>query len=95
MSEPVLSAVERDFALESLQGWKLTQDGKAIHKRFAFKNFVESLAFVNKLGAVAEEHNHHPDLTLGWGYAGVLFTTHDSGGLTALDIQLAKAAEKL
>lgn len=81
--------------LTDLPGWQLDQAGKAIHKDYKFKNFVEALDFVNKLGAVAEEHNHHPDLTLGWGYVGVTFTTHDAGGLRPADFMMAGKTEEL
>lgn len=79
--------------LSSLEGWSLSADGKEIHKRYEFSNFEQALAFVNRLGAVAEKKNHHPDLTLGWGYAGVTFTTHDIGGLHENDFAMAKASE--
>ena len=81
--------------LATLPGWQLDATGKAIHKDYKFSNFVEALAFVNRLGAVAEEHNHHPDLTLGWGYVGVTFTTHDAGGLRDADFMMAAKTEGL
>lgn len=81
--------------LHNLPGWQKSSDGKAIHKHYKFSNFVEALAFVNKLGAIAEGHNHHPDLTLGWGYVGVTFTTHDIGGLGEKDLLLAEKTEAL
>ena len=74
-------------------GWVLADDGKSIFKQFCFKNFVQALGFVNKLGESAEAIGHHPDLTLGWGYVGVTFTTHDTGGLSQNDFVMAAEAE--
>jgi 4a-hydroxytetrahydrobiopterin dehydratase len=90
-----ISAKEATAALANLSGWQLAESGKAISKHYHFKNFAEALSFVNRLGALAEAHNHHPDLTLGWGYVGVTFTTHDIGGLRAADFKMAEEAEAL
>ena len=62
---------------------------------FNFKNFAESLAFVNKVGEIAESQDHHPDITFGWGYAEFQITTHDAGGLTRKDFALAKKIEAI
>jgi 4a-hydroxytetrahydrobiopterin dehydratase len=75
--------------------WEVDPSGKIISRRFTFRNFAQALEFVNKLGARAEEVNHHPDLTLGWGYVGVTLTTHDAGGLTVFDFNLAGVADRL
>lgn len=73
--------------LDSLDGW--SADGNAIKRRFEFGNFAESLEFVNKVGAIAEDEDHHPDITFGWGYAEIATTTHDRGGVTDVDLALA------
>jgi 4a-hydroxytetrahydrobiopterin dehydratase len=78
--------------LDSLDGW--SADGDAIKRRFEFKNFAESLDFVNKVGAVAEDADHHPDITFGWGYAEIATTTHDRGGVTDVDFDLAKKIDQ-
>ena len=82
-------------ALQNLNGWALDSAGKAIHKVYKFSNFVSALDYVNRLGVVAEAKNHHPDLTLGLGYVGVTFTTHDAGGLRPADFAMAAEAEAL
>ena len=79
--------------LDSLDGW--SADGDAIKRRFEFGNFAESLSFVNKVGAIAEEADHHPDITFGWGYAEIATTTHDRGGVTDVDFNLATKIDKL
>lgn len=82
-----LSQTEIDEKLSELDEWG--SDGASISKRFTFKNFAESLAFVNMVGDIAEKNKHHPDIEFGWGYAQLTFTTHDSKGLTDKDFKLA------
>jgi 4a-hydroxytetrahydrobiopterin dehydratase len=87
MERRKLSPVEIDEKLSGLSDW--TAAGDSIKRRFEFKNFAESLEFVNKVGALAEEADHHPDITFGWGYVEIEITTHDRGGVTDVDIALA------
>lgn len=87
MAREKLSAEQIEEGLKALDGWK-TED-KKLKKRFEFKNFAESLDFVNKAGAIAERRDHHPDIHFGWGYAEFEITTHDTGGLTHNDFELA------
>jgi 4a-hydroxytetrahydrobiopterin dehydratase len=61
----------------------------AIRRKFTFRNFAESLAFVNQVAAVAETENHHPDIEFGWGYAVFTLYTHDIGGLHENDFIVA------
>lgn len=88
MERRILTADELTNALAKIDGWSV--DGKTLKKRLKFENFAESLAFVNKVGALAEAADHHPDITCGWGYAELSLTTHDRGGITDVDISLAK-----
>ena len=78
--------------LKDLTGW--AAEGDAIKRRFEFENFAESLEFVNKVGAIAEEADHHPDITFGWGYAEIVSTTHDRGGVTDVDFALAQKIDE-
>jgi 4a-hydroxytetrahydrobiopterin dehydratase len=87
MKREVLRKEELDAELEKLKDWKSDQD--KIEKKFAFANFAEALDFVNKVGKLAEEADHHPDISFGWGYAVISLTTHDRGGVTDVDIALA------
>ena len=76
-------------------GWTLAESGKSISRRWEFRNFVQALSFVNKLGELAETANHHPDIEFGWGYANITFTTHDSDSLSANDITMAEKTNAL
>ncbi len=93
MARKKLSDEEIQNALADLNEWKI--EGKNLKKRFEFKNFAESLTFINHVGAIAETADHHPDICFGWGYAEFSITTHDTGGLTQNDFDLAKAIENL
>lgn len=91
----VLPSEERDRLLATLPGWALVEEGKAIRKRYNFANFAAALAFVNRVGPVADAEDHHPDITFGWGYAEFRLTTHDLGGLHGNDFIVAAKIEEL
>ena len=76
-------------ALTGVKGWKLEGDGSAIAKQFTMKDHIAALGFVVKVATVAETLDHHPEVN--WVYNRVKFTlsTHDAGGLTARDFELA------
>ena len=93
MARKKLTAAEIENSLAGLNGWKTENDN--LKKRFEFKNFAESLKFVNRVGAISDERDHHPDIAFGWGYAEFFITTHDTGGLTQNDFDLAAAIENL
>ena len=84
-----LHRADAELLLKDTPGWELSADGKAIVCAKKFKNFAEALAYANRIGALAEEANHHPDFTLGWGYVTLTLTTHDAGGLTKSDFIMA------
>jgi 4a-hydroxytetrahydrobiopterin dehydratase len=75
-------------------GWERVGEG-ALARTFKFPDFASALAFVVKVGCAAEKRDHHPDVELGWGKARVVWSTHDAGGITQLDIDLAEATTKL
>jgi 4a-hydroxytetrahydrobiopterin dehydratase len=96
VSRPAPIDPQAALALQaSLPGWSLSADGRAISRRFSFRDFHATMDYVNRLAAVAHEQDHHPDLKVGYNYCEVLFTTHDAGGLTALDAVCARAAQAL
>jgi 4a-hydroxytetrahydrobiopterin dehydratase len=88
MERRALAGEELAQAIQELGGWS-TVDGR-LEKKFKFDNFARALEFVNKVGDLAEAADHHPDITFGWGYADIQLMTHDRGGITDVDIALAK-----
>lgn len=93
MARKKLSEDEIETALGDLKDWRI--EGVNLKKRFEFANFAAALSFVNQVGAIAEQRDHHPDILFGWGYAEFSVTTHDTGGLTQNDFDLTKAIENL
>lgn len=74
-------------------GWSLNERGH-LERLYTFKDFSQALAFVNKVGAVAEEEGHHPDFHLAWGKCKVEIWTHKINGLTESDFYLAAKADR-
>jgi len=89
-----LSPDSVDAWLATHPGWQRVGDG-AIARAYKFPDFSAALGFVVRLGLVAEKKDHHPDVELGWGKARVLWSTHDAGGITELDLELAEASDDL
>jgi 4a-hydroxytetrahydrobiopterin dehydratase len=83
-----LSEAEIESRLRRVPGW--TRAGDEIRRTFAFPDFAGSLAFVNRVGALAEAANHHPDVDIRYSKVTLALTTHDAGGLTANDFDLAE-----
>lgn len=81
--------------MKELQGWELKDGAKKIEKEFKFSNFAEALQFANKVGAIAEEENHHPEIEIGWGRVEIELTTHAIGGLSENDFILAAKIDNL
>ncbi|MBI1952848.1 MAG: 4a-hydroxytetrahydrobiopterin dehydratase [Candidatus Omnitrophica bacterium] len=77
--------------MDSVPGWEL-KDG-AIVKLYKFKDFQEALTFVNRVGALAEEADHHPDIDIRWNKVTLRLSTHSAGGLTDKDFALARAID--
>ena len=90
---PPLSQDQIDSNLQSINGWE--QDGIKIKKMFKFKNFKDALAFVNRVGDIAESERHHPDIYLGYGKAEITIWTHAVNGLTENDFILAAKIEAI
>ncbi|GAB4355225.1 MAG: 4a-hydroxytetrahydrobiopterin dehydratase [Oricola sp.] len=80
--------------LQSLDGWTLADDGGAIRKSFAFRTFRKAFAFMTEVAMVAERMNHHPEWTNVYNRVEVVLTTHDAGGVSELDLELAAAMDK-
>ena len=71
------------------------KQGKMLHKTFAFSNYMDGVAFVDKVAMLAEKMNHHPDMLLGYCTVAITLTTHDTGGVTDKDHQLARMIDAL
>jgi len=85
---PPLGGDELKALAKEVPGWKVV-DGHHIVRTFTFPDFKLALGFVNKVGAIAEEQGHHPDILLGWGKAEITTWTHKINGLTESDFILA------
>src|SRR6201995_107076 len=86
-----LSAEARKSALAGLAGWKEVSGRDAIAKTFTFKDFNEAFGFMSRVALVAEESDHHPEWRHVYKPVEVVLSTHDAGGVTNNDIELAKA----
>lgn len=92
---PPLKGGELARMHQQLSGsWKVV-DEHHLEKEYAFKDFKDALAFVNKVGALAEAEGHHPDLYLSWGKVKILLWTHKINGLTESDFILAAKCDSL
>lgn len=85
---PRLKAEEIGPLLAQLEGWEAVEEHH-LSKEYGFANFAAALAFVNRVGEVAEAEGHHPDIDFGWGYARIKIYTHAIGGLSESDFILA------
>jgi len=86
-----LTDAERDKALADLPGWSLRADGLAISRRFTFADFSEAFAFMTRVALLAEKMDHHPEWENVWNKVDITLTTHDAGGLSARDVEMAAA----
>jgi 4a-hydroxytetrahydrobiopterin dehydratase len=91
---PPLAGEELEALAGQVPQWKVV-DGHHIVRAFKFSDFAQALAFVNKVGAIAEEQGHHPDILLSWGKAEVTTWTHSINGLTESDFILAAKIDNL
>ena len=82
-------AVKRHLA--RIKGWR--QVGNVIRKQYTFSNFKEAMFFVNTVAGLAERAGHHPDITVNYNRVTLSLSTHDAGGLTQKDFDLAKGIE--
>jgi 4a-hydroxytetrahydrobiopterin dehydratase len=88
-----LSGTELSERAASLSGWTV-RDQRQLTKTFLFPDFKTALDFVNRVGELAEEQGHHPDLHLAWGRVDVETWTHDADGLTESDFTLAEGIDR-
>ena len=88
-----LTGADLDRAVAALSGWSLVA-GK-LHREFRFDNFVGAFSFMSAVALVAEKRNHHPEWKNVYGRVVVDLTTHDAGGVTQSDVDLAKTMNEL
>lgn len=92
---PPLTLADATQLLSETPKWALIDDDQKIRRNFAFNNFVDALAFVNKVANLCEEEGHHADLQFGWGYATIIYYSHKIGGLHENDFIMAAKTDKL
>jgi len=90
-----LSEAERAEALDGLPDWDYDESRDAITRSFAFKDFVEAFGFMARVALLAEKADHHPEWSNVWNRVEILLTTHDAGGLSHRDIDLAEVIDAL
>ena len=91
MARPKLADAVVDKALETLPGW--AREGDRIVRRVELRTFRAAVALVDRIADLAEGADHHPDLHLSWRRLTIELTTHDSAGITARDLHLARVIE--
>jgi 4a-hydroxytetrahydrobiopterin dehydratase len=92
MKSSPLMEVEVSTRLAAVPKWK--EVGNEIVRTFEFRDFKAALAFVNKVGDLAETAGHHPDIDIRWNKVKLALTTHDAGGLTGKDFDLAAQIDR-
>jgi 4a-hydroxytetrahydrobiopterin dehydratase len=93
MNKSVLLGAARAKLLAELEGWAEAKGGDAITKTFQFKSFNQAWGWMNRVALVAEKMDHHPEWANVYGRVEVTLSTHDAGGVTQLDIDLARKME--
>lgn len=91
---PLAGQALADLQAQLGNGW-LVIAGHHLEKEYRFRNFKEALAFVNRIGELAEQEGHHPDLHLSWGLVKVVLWTHKINGLTESDFVFAAKTDLL
>ena len=92
---PKLAFDEISDFLSKLNEWSVNDNQEMIFKKFKFNNFKKALEFSNKVGDLADKEGHHPDISLGWGYALVMLHTHAIKGLSINDFILASKIDNI
>lgn len=95
MPIPRLSPAEIATALAALPDWTLREDGLAISRSLKFADFPQAFAFMTRVALAAEKADHHPEWSNVWNRVDIVLTTHDCGGLSARDIALAGAIDRM
>ncbi len=94
MAQKLDEAARQDLS-SKLPGWTLLKDRDALQRTFKFKDFNEAFGFMTRAALVAEQMNHHPEWLNVWNRVEVTLSTHDAGGLTARDVSLGQAMDRI
>jgi len=81
--------------LDQVPGWELSEDGKSITRKLRFRDFQETISFINAMAYMSEQQGHHPDFSAGYNYCAVSYTTHAIGGLSENDFICAAKINEL
>lgn len=84
-----------EAACKGLTGWSVAEEGDGIRKSFEFRNFNEAFAFMTRVAMKAEQMDHHPEWMNVYNRVDIQLTTHDAGGVTALDVEMAKFMDSI
>lgn len=90
---PVLNSEQRADVSDRLADW--TVEGETLRRTFVLGDFTEAMGFVTRVAILAEKANHHPDIDIRWNKVTLVLTTHDAGGLTDNDVDLAEKIDRL
>lgn len=90
-----LSEAERADALDGLPDWDYDEARDAITRSFVFADFSEAFAFMTRVALLAEKADHHPEWSNVWNRVEITLTTHDAGGLSGRDVEMAEAIERV
>ena len=91
----LLSEVQINQYLKDIPHWNVSQEKKSISRLFSFKNYHQVLAFINAAAWIAQQENHHPDITFSYNKCTILYATHSADGLTLFDFICASKIDQL
>ncbi len=90
-----LNTAKKQELLRELNDWQLQADDNEIYREFKFRNFHQTMAFVNAIAWISNQENHHPDLKIGYDYCNIAYSTHAIGGLSDNDFICAAKVDAL
>ncbi len=93
--EPLTDPQARAHMTQLDAAWQLSSDGKQLRREYRFKNFYHTMSFVNAVAHIANREDHHPDLSVGYNYCHLVYTTHAIGGLSENDFICAAKVDAL
>ncbi|MEY8096380.1 4a-hydroxytetrahydrobiopterin dehydratase [Falsihalocynthiibacter sp. S25ZX9] len=95
IGEAMELSVAQGMMAQLADGWVLADDGKSLTREYRFKGFAKAVYMANTAAFLADQQGHHPDVSFGWGYCRVLFTSHELGGLSENDFICAAKLDQM